>query len=235
MSIEFDYQLKIHSLSNLCSQFSYLCILEPGKSPGFFIEVRSGSPEYKAVEEHFQKTWSSKERKTPPSLTLVLAIFNPSLDQSFKEYKQLYLDNEKKEGKMLKKLFYGTALGCDLHTYQVPCDITHSTECSTCNVALHGFGRLCTSGVTLDKNPARSHNKAEVHMDSLTYGLLLCDVACTNSKKVARSMSDSKMILPEKFDAVKVNLKSGPLKTSTDEVIVYKANAICPRYILLYV
>lgn len=208
---------------------------EPGKSPGFFIEVKTGSPEYKAVEELFQKTWSSKEQKTPPSLNLVLAILNPSLDQNFMEYKQLYIDSEKKEGKRMKKLFYGTALGCDLHTYQVPCNISHSTDCSTCDVALHGFGQLCTSGVTLDKNPARSQNKAEVHAGSLTYGLILCDVVCTNSKKVERTLSDDRAIQPEKFDVVKVNLKSGPFKTSTDEVIVYNANAVCPRYILLYI
>lgn len=206
--------------------------LEPSIAPGFFVEVTSGSLEYKNVEELFHKTWSSKERKTPPSLSLVLAVLNPSLEHKFEEYKLIYIENERK----VKKLFYGTNLVCDLYTYQVPCEITHSTECSTCDLALHGFGQLCKSGVTLDKNPAMSHDKAKVHMDSLTYALLLCDVECTNSRKVVHSVRDSKVI-PGGFDVVKVNIKSGLhdiLKTSTDEVIIYNENAVCPRYILLY-
>lgn len=222
-----------------------MCILvqEPNVVPGFFIEVKPGSLEYTNVEELFLKSWSSKDRKTPPSLSLVLAVLNPSLEKRFKEYKQLYSEAEKegkgkgakKEAKMMKKLFYGTNLGCDLHTYQVPCKQAEPMDCSVCDLALHGFGRLCTSGVTLDKNPARSHEKAKVHMDSLTYGLLMCEVECSNSKKLVRSVSDSK-VLPKGFDAVKVNIKSGlMLKKSTDEVIVYKANAVCPRYVLLYV
>jgi hypothetical protein len=211
-------------------------ILEPYIAPGFFIEVKSGSPEYKSVEEHFQKTWSSKERKTPPSLSLVLAILNPSQEQRFTEYKQLYAENDKKEGKSVKKLFYGTTLGCDLQTYQVPCEISHSTECTMCGIALHGFGERCKSGVsiTFDTNPARSHDKANVHEGSLTYGLLLCEVSCTNSKKLVRSSSDSKAVIPEGFDAIKVKNRSR-LVLKTDEVIVNKADAVCPRYILLYI
>lgn len=207
--------------------------------PGFFIEVKSSSPEYKTVEDFFQKSWTSKERKTPPSLSLVLAVLNPSLEHNFKQYKELYIKTEKEEAKMVKKVFYGTNLGCDLHTYQVPCKRVASTECNVCELALHGFGRLCVSGVTLDRNPAKSHDKAKMHADSLTYGLLMCEVACTKSKKLVRSVSDSaSTVAPEGFDAVKVNIKSGPLafpKKSTDEVIVYKADAVCPRYILLYV
>lgn len=206
--------------------------------PGFFIEVKSSSPEYKTVEELFHKSWSSKQRKTPPSLSLVLAVINPSLERSYQEYKQLCIKSEKEEAKMVKKVFYGTNLGCDLHTYQVPCRRVASTECSLCELAVHGFGRLCTSsgaGVTLNCNPAWSHDKAKVHADSRMYGLLMCEVACTKSKKLVRSVSDSR-VPSEGFDSVKVNVKSGPsLKKSTDEVIVYKADAVCPRYILLYV
>lgn len=234
------------------------------------MEVERTSPEYKTVEDHFKKKWSNKEKKVAPSLTQVLAVLNPSLEAKFTTYNQLQAavagesTKEKKNPKLVKKLFYGTELGCDLYTYQVPCrhgycrvcskipsgtrgretatweeSGTGSSSCGVCEVVLHGFSRLSMSGVVLDKNPGHSHDKAKLHLDSLTYALVMCDVAWLNPKKFKRerSMSESEVqVHPEGFDAVQIHSRSKSfLKHSTDEVKVYKGDAICPRYVLLYV
>ena len=186
------------------------------------------------MENLFQKQWNSKIHK--PELSLVLAIVNPSLEKKFTEYKQMHIEAERKETKLIKSLFYGAELGCDLHTYQASCK---QSTCSACDLALHGFGgHLSQGGVTLDKNPARSHEKAKVHEEYLIHGLLLFDVACANTKKMLRASSESKVCMKEPgIDVVKVSIKHGVsfLKRSTDEVILYNADAACPRYVLLYV
>lgn len=205
---------------------------------GFFVKVEGSSQEYRYVEELFQKQWSSKIHKATPELSLVLGVVNPSLQKRFTEYKQLHIEAERKEAKLTKNLFYGAELGCDLHSYQVSCE---QASCSVCKLALHGFkDHLSLGGVTLDKNPARSHEKAKVHEGSLTHGLVLFDVACTNTKKILRSSSDSKVPIKEPgIDAFKVSIKRARgasfLKKATDEVVLYNADAACPRYVLLYV
>lgn len=244
----------VREKSHFCSHDHYNSVLTAGKGHlilyncitkfyfqerssllGFFVKVEGSSQEYRYVEELFQKQWSSKIHQATPELSLVLAIVNPSLEDKFTEYKQLHIEAEKRT-KLTKNLFYGTELGCDLHTYQVSCK---QSICSMCDLALHGFrGHLSLGGVTLDKNPARSHEKAKVHEESLTHGLLLFDVACTNTKKMVRSRSESKIPVKEVgVDTIKVSMKRGAsfLKKSTDEVILYNADASCPRYVLLYV
>ena len=198
--------------------------------------MRSDSAEYKDVEEFFRKKWMSKERKTAPTLSLVLAVVNPKLEARYAKYKE---DHSAEKSFKVKKLFYGTDLGCDLHTYQIPCKgaAANPIECSVCDLSLCGFERHMSATVparvTLDDNPAKSHENAEVHEDSRLYGMVMCEVACANSKKVGRSLSDAGQ-LPEGLDTIKVKGKN-ILKGSTEEVIVYKANAVCPRYVLLYV
>ncbi len=207
---------------------------------GFLLEVERGSQEYRNVEELFHKKWSGNGKKPKvPRLKLILAVLNPALQEGFDTYKWMHIDKEKRDQKMVKRLFYGTKLGCDVHTYQVPCKNADSVDsCGVCNLALHGFSQLSMLGVMLDKNPARSHEKAQIHEDSLTYGLLLCDVTCANIKKLSsrsRTASESE-IRSEGYDAVTIKSRRGSfLKNSTNEVVVYKADAVCPRYILLYV
>ena len=202
----------------------------------FFLEVPPSSAEYRSVEDLFHKKWISDKKQKPPTLTQVLAILNPVLHDNFEQYKWLHIDKEKRDTKMIRRLFFGTKLGCDLDTYQVPCANADSIGvCSTCNLSLHGFSRLSISGVKLDKNPVHSQEKAAFHEDSLTYGLLLCDVACANTKKMSRRTASESEIRPEGFDAVTIKSRRGSfLKHSTDEVVVYNADAVCPRYVLLY-
>lgn len=225
--------------AHFCKYDHYYRILQTDSNtlPGFLIEVRPDSAEYKDVEDFFRRKWISKERKTAPTVSLVLTVVNPTLEARFAKYKE---DHSAEKFKV-KKLFYGTDLGCDLHTYQIPCKgaAANPVECSICDLSLRGFDRHMVSmstaaaRVTLDDNPARSHENAEVHEDSRLYGMVMCEVACANTKKVGRSLSDAGQ-LPEGLDTIKVKGKN-PLKGSTEEVIVYKADAVCPRYVLLYV
>lgn len=184
----------------------------------------------------------------------MLAIFNPSLDEKFERYKGINNLDKEKAMKLVKKLYYGTDLQCDLYTYQIPCkhgdcklctiscsqgEDDVSASCSVCELGVHGFERRLGisghTGVSLNKNPAESHDKATRHTDSLTYALLMCDVACVNSKSYKRRASENDM-RPEGFDTIKILGRSRSLiKQSTDEVKVFKPDAICPRYILLYV
>lgn len=236
------------------SKIHFFSFEAPGIQRGYLVEVKTSSQEYKSIEDHFNKKWSHKERKAPPLLQLVLAVINPFLDDKISLYKQLHLDREKKDTKLVKKLFYGTKLGCDLNTYQVTCRLNECKECKipctqdhgqgkvegcgVCHVALYGFGQLSMTGVTLDKNPGHSHDKAKAHVGSLTYGLLMCEVACTNTRTFRRHSLSESEVRHNGYDSVAMTTRKGSflnLKKSTDEVVVYKGDAVCPRYILLYV
>ena len=217
-----------------------IIIIERDVQAGFFVEVDSGSQEYREIEEHFQKKW-----KKYPNIALVLAIINPSLNEQFTNYKEIHGDKKdikspikkdtrstvRKDSKnSVKKFFFGTKLGCDLQTYQVPCKHDKLSGCDVCHLALNGFEDLCIDGMRLDKNPEIAHSKAKPHEDSFTYGLLLCDVVCgSNMKKVKSAVN----IQRDGFDAV--GISKGVVKNSTDEIVLYNAKALCPRYILLYV
>ena len=208
---------------NFDTALTKYCI-ERDVQAGFFVEVDSGSQEYREIKEYFQKKW-----KKCPNIDLVLAIVNPSLNEQFTNYKEIH-GNKKDKKNSIKKFFFGTKLGCDLQTYQVPCKRDKLSDCDVCRLALNGFEDLCIDGLRLDKNPEIAHSKAKPHDDSFTYGLLLCDVACgSNMKKTESAVS----IQRDGFDVV--GISKGVVKKSTDEIVLYNAKALCPRYILLYV
>lgn len=185
------------------------------------------SLEFKDIENTFQKKWSSKEKKCP-SLTTVVAIFSPCQEAQFTEYKQT---KEKKS--IVKTFFFGTNLGCDLHTYLSPCrNLFDFMECGVCNLAAEGFSKLVCPMIPLDHNPADAHHKAEPYSDSFTFGLLMCDVACANTKKTKRKVCDVEGRLD---GADTVTVRSGSFLSTADEIRIYNANAVCPRYILIYV
>ena len=184
------------------------------------------------MEDEFQRKWSNKDKKCP-SLTLLLAILNPSLNERFTNYKLVH-NGEKDTKTLLKRLFFGTNLDCDLHNYQIPCK--NSESCGVCSLALQGFGKLGMSGVPLHKNPGVAHEHASLSEGPLMFGLLMCEVACGNVKRLkSRTMSDTEDIRAEGYDAVSFQRVNSLFKNYTDEVVVYNTDAICPRYILLYV
>lgn len=213
----------------LCQSSLYLPP-DPHHSGVFFIKVEPSSQEFKDVETSFQKKWSSKE-KACPSLTLVLAIFNPFQDAKFTDYKQVFV-KEKRD--IVKTFFFGTILGCDLHTYQNPCKNTFNfTECGVCNLASEGFSRLVSPMIPLDRNPADAHHKADPHSASFTFALLMCDVACGgNNKKMKRRISDVEG-RPDGVDSV--SIRSSSFLSHTDAIRIYNADTVCPRYVLIYV
>ena len=168
------------------------------------------------------------KKKACPSLTLVLAIFNPYQDVQFADYRQV---KEKKN--IVKTFFFGTNLGCDLHTYLSPCrNFLNFVECGVCYLASEGFSQLVCPMIPLDKNPADAHNKAEPYSDSFIFGLLMCDVVCATTKNMSRKLSDTEG-RPHGLDTV--NVRNNSFVGNTNEIRIYNASAVCPRYVLIYV
>ena len=165
-----------------------------------------------------------------PSLTMVIVIFNPYQDVQFANYR---LVKEKKDKDIVKTVFFSTKLGCDLHSYLSPCrNFLNFLECGVCNLASEGFNQLVSPMIPLDKNPADAHNKAESYSDSFIYGLLMCDVACANTKKMSRKVCDIEGRLR---GADTVNVRNNSFLGNTNEIRIYNASAVCPRYVLIYV
>lgn len=204
-----------------------VCI-EASVPPGFFVKVEELSQEYKELNERFHKKWKHKEKKCP-ELSLVLAIVNPSLDERFSQYQQDHIKDKKA---VTKRWFHGAKLDCDLLTYQVPCT---EPDCRMCHLSLQGFGLISSTGIMLDKNPGTSHDNSTPHEGSLMYGLLVCEVTYQNTKKVRRYSNDGDM-RPEGFDAVRVKKsRASIIRHSTDTMVIYNTDTLCPRYILLYI
>ena len=184
------------------------------------------------IETLFQKRWSSKEEKCP-SLTLILAIVSPFQDRQFRNYIEASEKKDNKAKDASKVFFFGTSLGCDLQTYQSPCrNLSNFMVCGVCNLASEGFSHLVSPMIPLDSNPASAHHKAERHSDSYTYALLMCDIACTNTRKMKRKLCDIEG-RPDGVDTVGV--RNGSILRNMDEMRVYNADAVCPRYVLIYV
>ena len=87
--------------------------------------------------------------------------------------------------------------------------------------------------IPLDKNPADAHFKTDAHKDSIMYGIMMCDVVSGTAKRTNRKLSTSTSTRPEGVDAVKV--RCGSIIGRTDSILIYNADAVCPRYILMYV
>ena len=189
------------------------------------------SQEFKNVETLFQKRWNSKEKKCP-TLTLVLAILNPSLNKRFTNYAESHaILKDKKEH--IKPFYFGTRLGCDLHTYQDLCKNAFSfSKCGICNLSCEGFGKIVAPMIPLDKSPSDAHSKTEPHVDSYMCGLLMCDVVRGHAKRMSRKASD--ISRPEGTDVVSVRSNS-LIIGHTECIRIYNADAVCPRYVLIYV
>jgi len=190
------------------------------------------SREFQNVETLFQKRWSSKEKKCP-SLTMVLSVLNPFLNKRFTDYANSHALLKKDRKELVKTFYFGTTLGCDLHNYQDICsDVFDFSKCGVCNLCCEGFGKIVSPMIPLDKDPADAHFKTDPHADSFMYGIIMCDVVSGNAMRQTRRMSNSTS-RPEGADAVKV--RRGTIIGHTDSIRMYNADAVCPRYILMYV
>ncbi len=197
----------------------------------FFLNVDPNLQEFKSVESLFQKRWTSKE-KACPSLTLVLAILNPTLNKRFIDYAESRAPLKKDRKELIKTFYFGTKLGCDLLSYQDSCkNYSDLSKCGICNLSSEGFSKIVAPYIPLDKNPADAHFKTDPHEDSYMYGILMCDVVSGIAKRMSRK--DSNVSRPKGVDAVKV--RSGSIMGHTENVRIYNADTVCPRYVLIFV
>ena len=206
---------------------------------GYFVHVKSSSKEFKKVKEMFDNTWCSKKGRRP-TISTALAIVNPAVERAFDTYKNslpsLYVRSE--------MYFHGTRLSCRIDEFQTPCNIA---ECSVCSIAKHGFRNICIRrdgfqrfgcGFYLAPNSSKSRD----YCSKFAYGvgvdytaMLLCEVAPGNKYFLQHSVT-ALQGPPEGYHSVYGKSKflfiQGDL--NYDEIVVFKPEAVCPRYVLLF-
>lgn len=197
--------------------------------------MEPSSKEFLKVRKKFKKKWSSNKGPCP-LIVKVLAIVNPALEDSLKEYKKSLSSWHSKT----KKYFHGTGFKCRLDLYQTPCK---RGDCGICGVSREGFQHVHVRerwqrygrGFYFAPNSSKSNDYCSKPDDAKLMAMLLCQVAPGKEHTSRKNMSDLKKP-PKGCDSVHGKSKSLLFKSvlNYDEIVVFNGDAVCPRYVLLY-
>lgn len=170
--------------------------------------------------------------KTNGSFPIISAIFyvtNPTLTRQWENYRET-LTQKKSEPH-----YHGTKLTCDIMSSQSLCS---DGNCGICGISSAGMDRNCIgrnigfqrfgSGYYLAPNSSKCHDYTE---GANGYrAMLLCDVL--TGRKYNRQQNGQNMTGPPPgYDSVYGKVGD---KLNYPEVVVYKPEAVLPRYIIVY-
>ena len=197
--------------------------------------------EYGNITKQFNTTWSRDKGKVP-KIHSVFEIVNPSVQEKFDRY----LKNIPWLYRSVEKYYHGTQLKCDLLEYLQPCS---GTTCGVCGIAKKGFDSKRVSsnawqrfgkGFYLAPNSSKSYDYPLAGRNqtgtTLRYRcLIVCDVA-PGCKYTLYKNDPSLQRPPSGYHSVYGKAKWLWFKVSSDlnydELVVFDAAAIRPRYIL---
>ena len=203
------------------------------------MQLDAGSKVYRDLRKQFTKTWS-KDKGRVPEIHSVLEIVNPSVQGRFDEYR----NRLPRRYRSVEKYYHGTQLKCDLLEYLQPCS---GTTCGVCGIAGFDPKRISTEawkrfgkGFYLAPNSSKSYDYpiAGSHQTGPTLRyrcLIVCDVA-PGCKYTLYKNDPSLQRPPSGYHSVYGKAKWLWFKVSSDlnydELVVFDAAAIRPRYIL---
>ena len=199
--------------------------------------MESSSKEFTKVSKKFTKRWSSKKGPCP-HIEKVLAVVNPALEDSLKDYKKTLPFWHSKT----KNYFHGTKFKCQLDLYQTPCN-GHRSTCGICGISTDGFQHKFIrerwqrygQGFYFAPNSSKSNDYCSNPADVEWKAMFLCQVAPGKKHFTRKNLTDLEGP-PKGYNSVYGKSKTFLLNSvlNYDELAVFTSAAACPRYVLLY-
>ena len=207
-------------------------------------ELAFDSAEFGRLKTKFTKSWCS-EKGELPTVKHILKVINPQLDQIFNGY----VSGLPVFQREIEQLFHGTSLRCVMPR-AAPCS---NDGCGVCSISTTGFDpeqirtaawQRFGSGFYFATNSSKSYDYPLSLYQSKSAQpryrcMLVCDVA-PGRKHIKRENAASLEGPPQGFDSVHGRAKSRKYifwkedsSMNYDEVVVYRSEAIRPRYILI--
>ena len=174
-----------------------------------------------------QKFRNSCLKGTCPNVHCVYVVTSVTLETRWTAYRQR-LGNQ-----TIEEHYHGTKLTCDLSS--APCT---DQECGICGISSTGLDRRCIRknvsfqrfghGFYLAPNSSKCHDYTQ---GANGYrAMLLCDV-CPGNKYQLEGNRQHLTGPPPGYDSVYGQVGS---KLNYPEIVVYKPEAVLPRYVILY-
>ena len=203
----------------------------------FTVEVSPTSREFGEQCKRFHRDWDKRKGSCPAvELGLLLRIVHPSVSKRLERYVRKLPSGHRK----IEQYYHGTRLNCSIEKYLETCQ---NSDCRTCGITRNSFDaskidRLAFQrlgpGFYLAPNSSKAHDYT-VHSATGFCGMILCDVA-PGKKHVTRYGDQTLCRPPDGYHSVygkhKLMGKFGVL--NYDEIVIFTADAICPRYVFVY-
>ena len=201
--------------------------------------LNSTSDQYEKLKEKFSRAWCSKKGRLP-KISRALEIVNPKLRHRFKRY----VANLPWFYSSVEQYYHGTQIKCDMLEYYEPCS---SSNCGVCGISKKGFDpeRINSSswqrfgkGFYFAPNSSKAYDypRATHKTDSIYHCMLVCDVA-PGRKYTLYKKEPSIKGPPRGYHSIygRSEWLWGLWKSpdmNYDELVVFDADAVRPRYIL---
>ena len=204
------------------------------------------SETFQEMEKTFLKDWD-KSKGLNPTVCLVVAIVNPTLEDSLEVYKS----SLKRTHQKTEFHYHGTKLKCPLHKYYMPCQ---QKDCGVCGISRNGFLLECASDdcrhfatafylaptsskchdycattITNDRKPQRANSNPY-------YAMLYCEVV-PGKKYHLKHRENFLNGPPDGYHTVYGKSSEMPFlhgDSKNEELVVFNEEAICPKYIVCY-
>ena len=187
--------------------------------------IRFGE-EFSRIAGKFTSAW---QKGVPPAIHRIFAVSNESQERKWSAYRQ------RLRNQTIEEHFHGTKLSCNISASGAPCS---DGNCGICGISCSGLDPKCIrknidfqrfgQGFYLAPHSSKCHDYTE---GAHSYrAMLLCDV-CPGNKYRLETNSQHRMGPPLGYDSVYGQVGS---KLNYPEIVVYKPDAVIPRFIILY-
>lgn len=185
----------------------------------------TGEEFYRAAGK-FSSQWQKGE---PPTVQLILKVENRNWEHKWSTYRQGLSSH------IIEEHFHGTTLSCDISSSLAPC---RDGNCGICGISCSGLDLTCIrknidfqrfgQGFYLAPHSSKCHDYTQG--TNGCRAMLLCDV-CPGKKYRLESNSQHRTGPPSGYDSVYGQVGS---KLNYPEIVVYKPEAVMPRFIFVY-
>ena len=208
------------------------------------------SRRFQEMEKTFLHDWD-KSKGLNPTVCLVVAIANPTLEDNL----ALYKSSLKRTHQKTEYHYHGTKLKCPLHKYYMPCQ---QKDCGVCGISRNGFSLdcarddcrhfatafylapnsskchdYCATSISDDRRPQRATGTAA---SNPYYAMIYCEVA-TGKKYHLKHRENFLNGPPNGYNTVYGKSSEMPFlhgDSKNEELVVFNEEAISPKYIICY-
>lgn len=178
------------------------------------------------MREKFRKAWAWGKGPSP-DVKFIFKVTNNTLKQKWTAYRCTLIEKD------IKELYHGTKLSCKITTTQKLCNIG---SCGVCGISSVGLDRQYIrdrfqrfgNGFYLAPNSSKCNDYAQ-SCDELK-AMFLCDVL-PGRRFYVQSNRQHLEGPPTGYDSVYGNIGED---LKFEEQVVYKSEAVLPRYIIVY-